>query len=93
MEFRFLCPFCGQKLKANHETAGKAVDCPHCQNEFLVPEPLAEDHPQAPSAVPEPNAEGEHIVRHSVGGSHAAKAATGSDIGRGWRPPESRPTG
>ena len=58
MEFRFLCPFCGQKLKADLETVGKAVDCPHCQNEFLVPEPPEEDRPrqapppQSPQAPP-----------------------------------------
>jgi hypothetical protein len=39
MEFRFLCPFCGQKLKADNDAAGKPVDCPRCKGEFLVPEP------------------------------------------------------
>jgi len=39
MEFRFLCPSCGQKLKADEETAGRKVDCPHCGLEFRVPQP------------------------------------------------------
>lgn len=37
MEFRFLCPSCGQKLKAEAEDAGRMVDCPHCSVEFRVP--------------------------------------------------------
>src|SRR5689334_864719 len=39
MEFRFLCPFCGQKLKADEETVGKKADCPHCNGEFVIPQP------------------------------------------------------
>lgn len=37
MEFRFFCPSCGQKLKAEAEDAGRRVDCPHCSVEFRVP--------------------------------------------------------
>jgi len=39
MEFRFLCPSCNQKLRADDETVGSRVDCPHCGVEFLVPGP------------------------------------------------------
>ena len=39
MEFRFFCPSCGQKLKAEEEHAGRTVDCPHCGVEFRVPQP------------------------------------------------------
>jgi DNA-directed RNA polymerase subunit RPC12/RpoP len=73
MEFRFLCPFCGQRLKADEDAVGKAVDCPHCGCEFLVPEPVPEaethgilpapEYSQAagpPSPAPTPNLEGEH---------------------------------
>jgi len=48
MEFRFLCPSCGQKLKADEETAGRKVDCPHCGVEFSVPQP--ETAPTPPPA-------------------------------------------
>ena len=52
MEFRFLCPFCGQKLKADDDAAGKAVDCPHCKGEFLIPEPPPDDAEAQTSALP-----------------------------------------
>ena len=42
MEFRFSCPSCGQKLKAEEERAGRTVDCPHCAVEFCVPQPEPE---------------------------------------------------
>ena len=54
MEFRFLCPFCGQKLKADDYAAGKAVDCPHCKGEFLVPEPPVDVGTEASSLPPPP---------------------------------------
>jgi hypothetical protein len=54
MEFRFLCPFCGQKLKADYEAAGQAVDCPKCRGEFLIPEPPRDAEPQAPAPPPIP---------------------------------------
>ena len=50
MEFRFSCPSCGQKLKAEEEHAGRAVDCPHCAVEFCVPQP----EPELPSSPTEP---------------------------------------
>lgn len=50
MEFRFLCPSCGQKLKAEEEDAGRRVDCPHCGVEFRVPQP----EPELPSPPAEP---------------------------------------
>lgn len=37
MEFRFSCPKCKQKLKAELEQAGSVVDCPSCKSEFRVP--------------------------------------------------------
>jgi hypothetical protein len=42
MEFRFLCPFCDQKLKADDTAVGKAVDCLYCRKEFIVPAPVAD---------------------------------------------------
>ena len=72
MEFRFLCPLCGQKLKADDDAAGKPFDCPHCGGEFLVPanDPEAVITREAPASglysetqgqplVPSPNADGE----------------------------------
>jgi hypothetical protein len=50
MEFRFYCPSCGEKLKAEDEHAGRAVDCPHCGAEFSVPQPK----PELPSSPAEP---------------------------------------
>ena len=52
MEFRFLCPFCGQKLKADYDAARKTVDCPKCKGEFLVPEPPRDAEPQAHPPLP-----------------------------------------
>lgn len=39
MEFRFLCPSCGRKLKADEDAAGMSVNCPDCGVEFPVPQP------------------------------------------------------
>jgi DNA-directed RNA polymerase subunit RPC12/RpoP len=39
MEFHFLCPFCGQRLKADEEIAGTMADCPRCSTRFSVPQP------------------------------------------------------
>ena len=50
MEFRFYCPSCGQKLKAEEEHAGRPVDCPHCAVEFWVPQP----EPELPPSPAEP---------------------------------------
>ena len=73
MEFRFLCPVCGQKLKADDDAAGKPVDCPHCGGEFLVPAsdpqeevsqeapvPGSYSEPQDQPVLPSPRADGEH---------------------------------
>jgi hypothetical protein len=73
MEVRFFCPYCGQKLKADDDAVGKAVDCPNCREEFLIPEPDQQTEPEASPPVPElqpqekpesaapaPNTEGEH---------------------------------
>src|ERR1035441_9333199 len=51
MEFRFSCPSCGQKLKAEEEHAGRRVDCPHWGAEFCVPQPEPE-FPPSPAKVP-----------------------------------------
>ncbi len=51
MEFRFFCPSCGQKLKAEEEDAGRRVDCPHCGVEFRVPHPEPSP-PLAPAELP-----------------------------------------
>src|ERR1035441_3382808 len=51
MDFRFFCPSCGQKLKAEQEHAGRTVDCPHCGVEFLVPQPELE-LPSSPAEPP-----------------------------------------
>lgn len=67
MEYRFLCPTCGQKLKADEETAGRRVECPHCHVDFYAPEleqlppPLPPDmvvEPPRDSAAAEPNPDG-----------------------------------
>ena len=50
MEFRFYCPSCGQKLKAEEEHAGRTIDCSHCGGGFSVPQP----EPELPSSPAEP---------------------------------------
>ena len=68
MEFRFFCPSCGEKLKADEADAGLRVDCPHCGVEFCIPqsEPTPAlppvDSPTEPprdTAFASPNLEGE----------------------------------
>ena len=46
MEFRFYCPSCGQKLKAEEKHAGRMVGCPQCGVEFRV----SQLEPELPSA-------------------------------------------
>jgi len=53
MEFRFLCPSCGRKLKADEEAAGMKVECPDCGTEFHVPQAEV----SIPPPQPEPSAE------------------------------------
>ena len=68
MDFRFFCPSCGQKLKAEAEDAGRRVDCPHCGVEFRVPHPDGQPsqtsqppqmEPPRDTGVVMPNANGE----------------------------------
>jgi hypothetical protein len=54
MEFRFLCPTCALKLKADEEDAGQKADCPHCGGEFVVPQPEASLPPSASDPPIEP---------------------------------------
>jgi len=42
MEFRFFCPSCGQKLKAEEEHARRTIGCLHCGVEFRVSQPESE---------------------------------------------------
>src|SRR5689334_22918900 len=65
MEFRFLCPSCGEKLKADEEDSGRKANCPHCGFGFPIPE-LSAGLPSAgspealrDSTVITPNLEGE----------------------------------
>ncbi len=51
MEFHFLCPSCGQRLKADEELAGSTVDCPHCTATFSVPQPEI-SMPETPAETP-----------------------------------------
>lgn len=46
MEFRFFCPSCGRKLKADEDAAGMRVNCPDCGVEFPVPQPESSTSPQ-----------------------------------------------
>ena len=64
MDFRFFCPSCGRKLKADEEAIGMKGDCPDCHAEFLVPEPAVSRSPEPPpvpvrdTAPARPNGEG-----------------------------------
>lgn len=65
MEFRFLCPSCGEKLKADEEESGRRASCPHCGFGFAVPSPAEglsktqSGEPTRDSTVATPNIEGE----------------------------------
>lgn len=52
MDFRFFCPFCGEKLKADVEHAGHKADCVHCGKEFAIPEPEKASPPATPAPPP-----------------------------------------
>jgi len=61
MEFRFLCPFCGEKLKADDGESGRKANCPHCGAGFAIPTPATAKIPD-PERDPNfvtPNTEGE----------------------------------
>ena len=36
-DFKFQCPYCGQKLEADEEWRGERSECPHCHNTFIIP--------------------------------------------------------
>ncbi len=57
MEYHFLCPTCGQKLKADEETAGRRVECPHCHVDFFAPELEETPPPTSPEVAVEPTRE------------------------------------
>src|SRR5580698_10907087 len=66
MEFRFFCPSCGCKLKADQEVAGININCPECGFEFPVPPPETASSQTEPPATPtrdiafaKPNPDGE----------------------------------
>lgn len=59
MEFRFFCPSCGEKLKADPEAAGVKINCPICQAQFQVPQPEETRVPAGGNAsVAGPNPDG-----------------------------------
>jgi hypothetical protein len=69
MEFRFLCPSCGLKLKANADDAGQKADCLHCGAEIFIPHPgfvatpdslpiVSQTMEPSPSSTLLPNSEG-----------------------------------
>jgi hypothetical protein len=37
--FKFLCPYCKQKLEAEREWGGMQIDCPICQKKIIIPKP------------------------------------------------------
>ena len=64
MEFRFLCPSCGEKLKADEEESGRKANCPHCGFGFAIPPisvalPKSQPAPSRDTAFIAPNLEGE----------------------------------
>ena len=59
MEFRFFCPSCGEKLKADEEDAGRGGDCPYCSTRFTVPRPESSATQPGSAAAAPPNLEGE----------------------------------
>jgi predicted RNA-binding Zn-ribbon protein involved in translation (DUF1610 family) len=53
MEFRFYCPSCGCRLKADEQAAGMNVNCPDCGVGFFVPQPERSNLPaERPSTEP-----------------------------------------
>lgn len=51
MDFRFICPVCGRKLKADEEAIGMTVDCPDCRAKFTVPDPYLSPLPGPPPPI------------------------------------------
>lgn len=48
---KFECPHCEQRLECDGELAGRAIRCPDCGGELVIPE--SSDHDQAPSPAME----------------------------------------
>jgi len=51
MEFRFLCPSCGEKLKAEEAESGQFANCPHCRFGFPIPRISAALPKDSPSST------------------------------------------
>lgn len=67
MEFKFLCPHCGQKFRIDVEAVGRTTTCPVCGKSFVIPRPETTNPPQElaaafarahESVIPTPNGEG-----------------------------------
>ena len=54
-EFSFSCPACSQVLEGDDEWCGQVVECPACNEEFVVPGPVAAVPPPAAVANACPN--------------------------------------
>src|SRR4051812_30997838 len=48
MPIRFTCPACGQKLSVAERLAGNRLECPHCKQSLIVPQPPATPPEQTP---------------------------------------------
>ena len=66
MEFRFLCPCCREKLKAEEEESGRFANCPHCGFGFPIP-PVSAALPKNQLALPEPEREPTFVTPNPEG--------------------------
>ena len=53
-EFKFRCPYCGQKLEADEEWSGMESGCPRCGRTFAIPAPPAAEVRQPPQLRTQP---------------------------------------
>jgi rhamnogalacturonan endolyase len=51
---KFSCPHCGQKINADAEWSGAAIDCPACNQPLVVPAFEEEEEEELPAPPPDP---------------------------------------
>ncbi len=74
MEFRFHCPKCNQKLKAELESAGMLCHCPSCGTDFRIPQPPSPSDPSPSGSGPSARRESSPRPISPTGGQHTCPA-------------------
>src|SRR5690242_1051931 len=77
------CPHCQETIEASEESAGEAMRCPHCAQDFLVPELHAVTASQSPAVMVQARATAQPVVRPRVKATPQTSGGGSSSSGGG----------